>query len=112
MTEAAWDRLTDAIDIKFGLTRHGKLERPLADAPHLREAVQFVEFERGGQPYRLERSVGPALIDRRAMGGNRIGAAVHYQNTYDPNEEQARVSLLQQQAGEWVPAELDQLGLT
>lgn len=111
MTEAAWDRLTDAIDVKFGLNRHGRLERPLEDAPHLREKVQFVEFERGGQSCRLERSVGPALVDRKAIGGHRIGAAVHYQNTYDPNEEQARVSLLRQQDGEWIPTELDQLGI-
>jgi len=111
MTEAAWDRLTDAIDIKFGLNRHGRLERPLDDAPHLREKVQFVEFDRSGQAYRLERSVGPALIDRKAIGGNRIGAAVHFQNTYDPTEEQARVVLLVQEAGDWIPAELDQLGL-
>lgn len=111
MTEAAWDRLTDAIDLKFGLTRHGRLERPLEDAPHLREKVQFVEFDRSGRSYRLERSVGPALVDRKAIGGNRIGASVHYQNTYDPTEEQAKVRLLEDQAGEWAPAELEQLGL-
>lgn len=111
MNDAAWDRITDAIDLKFGLDRHGRLERPLGDAPHLREQVQFVEFQKGGQSYRLERSVGPALIDRKAVGGHRIGAAVHYQNTYDPNEEQARVHLLTEQAGEWVPADLGELGL-
>ena len=111
MNETSWDRLTDAIDLKFGLSRHGRLERPLEDAPHLHEKVQFVEFERSGESYRLERATGPALVERKAVGGHRIGASVHYQNTYDPTEEQSKVSLLKDDNGEWVPVELDQLGL-
>jgi hypothetical protein len=111
MNEVSWDRLTDAIDLKFGLSRHGRLERPLEDAPHLREKVQFVEFERGGQSFRLERSTGPALVDRKAVGGHRVGANLVYQNTYNPDEEQSRVDLLVDESGEWVPAQLDQLGL-
>jgi hypothetical protein len=111
MNDTAWDRLTDAIDIKFGLNRHGRLERPLDDAPHLREQVQFVEFERAGQTYRLERSTGPAIVERKAIGGHRIGASVHYQNTYDATEEQSKVRLLQQAGSDWEPVEIDQLGL-
>lgn len=111
MNETSWDRLTDAIDMKFGLSRHGRLERPLDDAPHLREKVQFVEFERAGKAFRLERSTGPAVVERKAMGGHRVGASLHYQNTYDPTEEQSKVQLLEEQGGEWVPAELDQIGL-
>lgn len=112
MNEAAWDRLTDSIDVRFGIAKHGREERQLPDAPQLTAAVQFIEFERGGERYRLERVTSPAIIERKTMGAHRIGAELHYQNIYDPEELTSRVVFLRNESGEWTSIEPDSLGLS
>jgi hypothetical protein len=110
--DKAWDRIVDAIDTKFGLTRHGRAKRPVADAPNLTEAVAFVEFGRAGEHYKLERVQGPAIIDRRTMGARRAGAATRVENVYDPHETSFRTKLYRQTgAGEWEQIDPNALGL-
>jgi len=112
MNEASWDRLTDAIDLKFGIARHGHEERPLEDVPDLKAQVQFVEFDRAGERYRLERITGPAIVDRRGMGSHRVGSVVQYQNVYDPTELTSRMVVLRQVGDNWDPVELADLDLS
>ena len=110
--DKAWDRIVDAIDTKFGLTRHGRTKRPVADAPDLTESVAYVEFTRAGEQYKLERIQGPAIIDRKTMGARRAGATTHIQNVYDPHETSFRTNLYHQDgAGEWEPIDPGALGL-
>jgi hypothetical protein len=109
--DKSWDRIVDAIDTRFGITKHGRTERKIADAMHLTEKVAFIEFERGGEPYRLERVTGPAIIDRRTVGARRAGAEVRFENVYDPDEIGHKTLMFKHDEGEWVAISPDQLDL-
>jgi hypothetical protein len=111
MSDISWDRITDAIDVKFGISSHGHDEQPLEDAPELTEKLRWVCFEREGQDYKLERVTGPAIIDRRTVGARRAGAVTHVENVYDTDETASRVSLYRKTGGEWVPINADELGI-
>jgi hypothetical protein len=109
--DSSWDRIVDAIDSKFGLDRHGRLTRPIEDRLDLTESVAFIEFERAGEKYRLERVTGPAITDKRAIGGHRVGAQLRYENTYDTSELVHRTIFLKENAGEWDKIDPSQLEL-
>lgn len=109
--DRAWDRITDAIETKFGIDKHGRIERKISDAMHLTEQVAFIEFQRGGQSYRLERVTGPAIIDRRTVGARRAGAEVRFENVYDPEEIGHKTLVYKHEAGEWAPISMEELGL-
>lgn len=111
MNDAAWERLTDAIDVNIGITRHGRDSRPLEDRTDLNEKLEFIEFERGGQTYRLERTTGPAIIDRKTHYSHRAGTANRMEYIYDEHETAHKVTLYKQAGNEWEPITLDQLGL-
>lgn len=111
MNDGAWDKLIDAIDIKCGIDRHGKSERPLEDKSELTEQIQFIEFERGEDKYRLERISGPAILDRKTHYTHRAGQANRIENIYDPEEKMHKIRLLQDNAGEWQEKPLDTLQL-
>jgi hypothetical protein len=107
----AWDRMTDAIDAKFGLASHGRETRPVADAHELNEQVTWVTFERGGQTLKLERVTGPAIIDRKTVGARRAGSDVHFENVYDPHETARRTNLYRQDGDDWQALDMDNLSL-
>lgn len=109
--DRAWDRITDAIETKFGIDRHGKLERKLPEAMHLTEQVAFVEFTRAGDEYRLERVTGPAIIDRRSIGARRAGSETRFETIYDPEETAHKTLVYKQVAGEWESVSVEELGL-
>lgn len=109
--DAAWDRMTDAIEAKFGLIDHRRMKRPVQDAPDLIESVAYVVFERAGERYKLERVTGPAIIDRKTIGARRAGAEVRYENVYDPGEVSRRTNLYREAAGEWEAIDPSALGL-
>ena len=111
MNDSSWDRITDAIDMQFGLKDHGRETRPVADAVHLTEQVKFVVFERSGERYKLERVTGPAIIDRKSVGAKRIGADIHFENVYDTEETASRINLYRDETGEWVAIDPSALGL-
>jgi hypothetical protein len=109
--DKAWDRITDAIDARYGIIEHGRASRPVADAIQLTEQVAFIVFERGGARYKLERVAGPAIIDRKTIGARRAGATVRYENVYDPSETSFRTIVFRQEGTDWLPVDLDELGL-
>lgn len=109
--DKAWERIADAIDLKYGIQKHGRDTRPVADAHNLTEQVSYLIFERAGETYKLERVTGPAIIDRKTVGARRAGASVRYENVYDPSDTSVRTNVFRQQAGEWMPISLDELGL-
>lgn len=109
--DRAWDRITDAIDIKYGIIKHGRETRPVHDAQNLEEKISFVIFERGGDRFKLERVTSPAIVDRRSVGSRRIGGETHMQNTYDPDEVSHKTVVLREEMGEWLPISLEELGL-
>jgi hypothetical protein len=111
MNDAGWERLTDAIDVKLGLSRHGRDVRPLADRPDLQERIEYIEFTSGGQEFRLERSTGPAIIDRKSHYSHRAGVANRMEYVYDPNETAQKVTLYRHKDNEWEAADMSQLAL-
>ena len=109
--DRAWDRITDAIETKYGIENHGRSERKIADAMHLTEQIAFIEFNREGQSYRLERITGPAIIDRRTVGARRAGSEVRFQNIYDTEEVGHKTLMYRRQAGEWEAISPEELSL-
>ncbi|MDB5178738.1 MAG: hypothetical protein JWN01_681 [Patescibacteria group bacterium] len=109
--DKAWDRITDAIETKFGIEDHGRSKRPLEDDQDLTEHVSFIIFEREGERYKLERVQGPAIIDRKTMGARRAGAVIRTQNVYDPDEVSFRTNLYRHDGVEWEAIEPSALGL-
>ncbi|HVE80737.1 MAG TPA: hypothetical protein VNA68_01175 [Candidatus Dormibacteraeota bacterium] len=111
MNDNAWERLTDAIDIKLGITSHGKEERKLEDRPDLTAKVAYICFERNGEQYKLERITGPALVDRKTHYSHRPGEANRIENVYDTNEIGHRVVLYKQTGDEWEQQDVSSLEL-
>jgi hypothetical protein len=109
--DKAWERIVDAIDTKFGVEDHGRSRQPLEDNQDLTAHISFVTFKRGGELFKLERIQGPAIIDRKTIGARRAGAAVRYQNVYDPHEVSFRTNLYHDNGGEWESIDPGQLGL-
>ena len=101
MNDSAWERLTDAIDTKLGIDKHGRLERPIEDRPDLTERVQFIEFERDGTRFKLEHITGPAIIDRKTHYSARPGAANRVEVIDDPHEQGQRVEFFRDDNGNW-----------
>jgi hypothetical protein len=108
----AWDRIVDAIDTRFGLDKHGRSERHIEDHLDLTEKVAFIEFTRDGEKYRLERVTGPAIIDKKSIGGRRVGAELRYENIYDPHEITHRTNFFREDAGEWIKTDPTSLGIS
>ena len=111
MNDAAWERLTDGIDIKLGINKHGRIKRPLEDRPEVEESVEFIEFERDGDNYRLERTTGPAIIDRKTHYSHRPGVASRVENIYDDSEIAHKVTLFRQSGSDWEEVDLSKLSL-
>lgn len=109
--DKAWDRITDAIDSRFGIIGHGRSTEALPDHTDLTQYVAFITFERDAQTYKLERVAGPAIIDRKTFGAKRIGSDVRYENVYDASETSYRTNLYRQEGGEWVSIDPGALGL-
>ncbi|TAK89749.1 hypothetical protein EPO04_01430 [Patescibacteria group bacterium] len=111
MTDSAWERLTEAIDIKLGFDRHGREARPLEDRPDLTAQVEFFEFVKDGQTLRLERHTGPAIIDRKSHYSHRGGTANRIETIYNEREIAHTVHLLRKEGNDWVAVDLNELGL-
>lgn len=111
MNDASWERLTDAIDIKLGINRHGRETRPLEDRPELTQKVEFFEFEQGGRMLRLERRTGPAVVDRKSHYSHRGGTANRLEIIYDPDDIVHTVALLEKAGEEWEQVDINQLAL-
>ena len=110
--DKAWDRIVNAVDEKFGITDHGRSKRPVEDANEFTENVSYVVFERDGERLKLERVLGPAIIDRKTVGAKRAGATLTYKNVYDPEETSAHTNLFRENAaGEWEAIDPSALGL-
>ncbi len=101
MNDSAWERLTDAIDTKLGIDKHGRLERAIENRPDLTEKVQFIEFERDGTRFKLEHITGPAIVDRKTHYSARPGAANRVEVIYDTHELAQRVEFFRDNNGDW-----------
>lgn len=111
MTDQAWERLVDLVDVKFGLTDHGRDRAPLEDKPELSQTISFIEFKQGDRHYRLERISRPAIIDQKSHFHRAAASQVRFENIYDPEQISHKVQLLIKQGDDWQPVDLEELAL-
>lgn len=111
MNDAGWERLVDSVDVNLGITKHGRNKQQLEDRPDLEADVEFIEFSRDGMDFRLERSTGPAIIDRKTHYSHRPGVANRTEYIYDEGEIAHKVSLFKKDGDDWEPVDVSQLGL-
>lgn len=111
MNDSAWDRLTDVIDMKFGIASHGRRDEPLEDAPDLKRRVQYICWEANGKEYKAERAETPAVVDRKTIGSRRIGSEVRHQNVYDPSETTKHTHFFRKDGDDWQAIDAEELML-
>lgn len=110
MNDGAWERLSDAVDARFGIDRFAKRTEPLPDKPELTQDIIELFFEKDGQAYRLSRISHPAIIERKSIY-SKTGTASAYHTTYDPNELQHSVTLDKKIDDQWVKQDVNQLAV-
>lgn len=108
MNDGAWERLSDAVDARFGIDSFKKRTEPLPDKPELTQDVVELYFERAGDEYRLTRTTHPAILERKALF-SKTSMASGYHTTYDPNELQHSVKLEKKSNDEWVEQDVNDL---
>jgi hypothetical protein len=111
MNESAWENLVDVIDVKFGIDDHGRKTEPLEDNHELKQTVEFIEFTKSGEQFRVERVTKPAIQDRKSIGGRGMNASVRFENVYDTSQTTSKVHFFRSQAGAWQPIEPTELAL-
>lgn len=111
MLDGSWDRIVDALDERFGLTRHGRYDEPLEDKPTLTQHIEFIEFERGDQEYRLERRTGPAIVDRKTIHHKAAGSSVRFENVYDATETTHKIHVYTKTNSEWTEINASDLSI-
>ena len=111
MNQAAWERLVDLVDVKFGITEHGKETQPLEDNARLSQTIDFVCFTRDGGEYRLERISRPAVIEQKSIYHRAAGSQVRHENVYDAEQLAHRVNLLLKRGSDWEKIDLEDLAL-
>jgi hypothetical protein len=109
--DRGWDKLVDAVDLKFGLSDHGRYEEPLPDRSDLTQKVQFVVFDRAGQTFRMERVTGPAILDRKTHYHKAAGQANRIEIVYDEHETAHRTNFYEKRGDDWVPISVEDLAL-
>lgn len=108
MNDGAWERLSDAVDARFGVDNFKKRTEPLPDKPELTQEVIELFFERAGNEYRLTKTTHPAILERKAIF-SKTSMANGYHTTYDPNELQNTVTLDKKVGAKWAEQDVNEL---
>lgn len=111
MNDTGWDRIVDAIDTKFGIIKHGKRTEPLEDNNDYEQQVSFIQFEKDGQDYMMERIAAPAIVDRKSHYHKSAGTGVRFENIYDPEQISYKTRLSKKSGDDWEEITPDQLSL-
>lgn len=111
MNDQAWENLVDLIDVKYGSTDFGKRVEPLPDNTDLKQTVQFLEFSKGGERFRVERTTRPAVMDRKSHYHKGGSGGVRFENIYDESEVSHRIDFFRHEGGDWAPISPEQLQL-
>lgn len=101
MNDRAWGDLVDKLDELFTIDKSDKRKEKLEDNHQLTQTVESIEFERDNAKYKVERTTGPAIIDKKTFY-TKVGGAHRVENIYDPEETTTRVNFFYQQPdGYW-----------
>lgn len=109
--DIGWDRLVDAIDVKFGLEDHGRSTEPLPDQPELTQHISYVTFTKGGRRFKMERVTRPAIAERKSHYHKAAGSKVRYENVYDPSDLTHITNFYASDGDDWRQVEASELAL-
>lgn len=90
MSDKAWEDLVDLIDQKYSIDRTEKKELPLEDDLKLKKNLEIIYFEKDNIKYKIERTVGPRILDKKTFYSGQ-GVANHAKYVYDPVEKSSKV---------------------
>ncbi len=96
-----WDKVVDAIDARYGIEHHGRVTEPLEDRTDLERHIAFIEFEKEGRPYRLERVTSPAIVDKKSHFHKAASGGIRYENIYDTENMSHKTNLYRKGTDEW-----------
>lgn len=111
MQDSGWDKIIDAIDVKFGIEGSGKSTETLPDNHELTQEIRFITFVRDGDTYKLERIARPAILDRRSIHHKAAGSGVRFQNIYDTENITFITNFYKKTGEEWVQIDPNDLAL-
>lgn len=95
MSDKAWEDLVDLIDQQFGVDKTESGTLPLEDEPKLEKTTQTIYFEKDNIKFKIERTVGPKIIDKKTFYSGQ-GVANHAKYIYDPSETSSKVNFFRQ----------------
>lgn len=76
-----WQDTLSMVESKFNVLDKGK------EAPDDVTEIEFIEFERDGQSFRLELAIKPKVIDKQTIYSRRIGSGTTEKFVYDDSEK-------------------------
>ena len=109
--DIGWDRLVDAIDVKFGIADHGRSTEPLPDQPDLTQTIQYVTFEKGERRFKMERITRPAILERKSHYHRAAGSKVRFETVYDTANMTHLTNFYVWRDNDWQPIEASELAL-
>lgn len=98
MRDERWSEILDKVADKFEVLEQGREE--LTDPQGIRE---FVIFNSPMGKIMLERATRPKVIDKKAFGGSKYGAASGVENIYSDTETVKTFKAYKEADGEWQP---------
>jgi hypothetical protein len=90
MHQSKWESLLDQIERQFGF-----LEHETEEFPERRLTVETAVFDGAGGRMKLERSVRPVILDKKAHFSKRVGSSSSVEYVYSDTEEVDTVRLFQ-----------------
>lgn len=97
MSDKAWEELVDLIDNKFIIDKSDLREESIEGEPKLKNKIYSIFFEKDNTKYRIERVVGPRIIDKKTFYSGH-STANHSKYVYDPDEVSSKVIFYKQLA--------------
>lgn len=95
MSDKAWEELIDLIDDQYSIDNTQKEEMPLEGEKKLKQVIESIEFEKDNVKYKIERTTGPRVIDKKTFYSGH-GSANRTQYIYDPEETSTKVAFYKQ----------------
>jgi hypothetical protein len=107
MHQSKWEELVDRIDRLFGFVEHTDEQFP---ERHLK--IETVVFDGASGRMKLERTLKPVVLDKKASYSKRIGGEVDIEYVYSEDEFVDTVKLFKwdRLSGQWKQVELADLG--
>ncbi|MBI3572600.1 MAG: hypothetical protein HY092_00165 [Candidatus Kerfeldbacteria bacterium] len=105
MTKERWAELTGMIKDAYPVVAEGT--EPREEGPG---TIEFIEFQGPLGHIRLELSIHPAVVGKRAIGGKKMGAGAKVQYEYSQSDEVMSFSAWRRVNDAWEPVDASTFG--